>query len=256
MQGPDDQSDEDNDSQTVASAPAVTDSSAILDGRAAVAAAAAGDKGLSAHVISPLSSLDSTWFSGSVAPGGVQHWVWNNASLTSAYKVGLSPIGASTTSVCQFQVTHAWDVQQNTGEREFHFDIQNTGSITCGADILLASATRSNTWSTGGINAGASQSWTWNNANPLTASHFVGISPTGSTSTATCQLEVTRSWYVQQPTGEREFHFTIKNVGSIACQGDVQLALATAADSSWSTGVMASGATGSWGWNNANPLTR
>jgi hypothetical protein len=257
VQAEDSQSEEDGQSvRSIAEAPASSDvaaSSVVLDGRAA---AAAGTSTLGARTVVASSSLDSSWFSGSVAPGATQHWVWNNASLTAAYKVGLSPVGASTTSPCQFQVTRAWDVQQHTGEREFHFDIKNTGAITCGTDILLASQQRSNTWSTGGINAGATQNWTWNNANPLTASHLVGLSPTGSTSTDTCQLEVTRSWYLQQPTGEREFHFTVKNAGAIACEGDVQLALATAADSSWSTGTLSPGASGSWVWNNANPLDR
>lgn len=224
----------------------------VLDGRAAAAAEATT---LGARAVVPL-GLDSTWFSGSVASGATQHWVWNNASLTAAYKVGLSPIGASTTSPCQFQVTRAWDVQQHTGEREFHFDIKNTGAITCGANILLASQQRTSTWATGGIAAGASQNWVWNNANPLTAAHFAGVSPTGSTTANTCEIEVTRSWYVQQPSGEREFHFTIKNTGAIACQGDIQLAQTTSADSSWSTGTLAPGAAGSWGWNNANPLDR
>lgn len=243
--------------QAVMSAPAAAAEDFVLepparDGRVAAAAEA---KVLGAPaIVAP--SLVSSWFSGSVAPGGAQHWFWNNSSLTVAYKVGLSPIGASTTSPCQFQVTRAWDVQQNTGEREFHFLIQNTGSITCGTTILLASQTRSATWSTGGIGAGASQGWTWNNANPLTASHLVGISPTGSTATDTCQIQVTRNWYSELPTGERKFNFTLQNVGAIACQGDVQLAQTTAADSSWSTGVISPGASQGWVWNNANPINR
>ena len=53
--------------------------------------------------------------------------------------MGLSPLGASTSSACQVEVTRAWDVQQYGGEREFHFNIKNTGAITCGANILLGS---------------------------------------------------------------------------------------------------------------------
>jgi hypothetical protein len=67
---------------------------------------------------------------------------------------------------------------------------------------------------------------------------------------------VTRSWYVQQPGGERKFNFTVKNVGAIACQGDIQLATITHANSSWSTGAMSPGTSLSWVWNNANPLDR
>jgi hypothetical protein len=229
------------------SAPAVE-----LDGRAA--AAAEGVRGMS---LSPgLMGLASSWYSGSVAPGASQNWYWNNASLTSAYTVGLSPTGASTTSACRFEVTRGWDVQQYSGEREYHFIIKNTGSITCGTNILLAVQARSSTWATGGIDVGVSKSWTWNNANPLTASHLVGVSPSGATSTNPCQLEVTRSWYNQQPGGEREFKFTVTNVGAIACQGDIQLAVITNAASSWSTGTMSPGTSKSWVWNNANPLDR
>jgi hypothetical protein len=222
-----------------------------LDGRAAAA-----EEGVRDMAVTPGLALVSSWYSGSVAPGATQHWYWNNSSATAAYTVGLSPTGASTTSPCQFEVTRTWDVQQYGGEREFHFYIKNIGSIACGANILLESQARSATWATGGIEAGASKSWTWNNANPLTASHLVGIAPNGATSSNSCQLEVTNTWYTQQPTGEREFKFTVKNVGAIACQGDIQLAVITNANSSWSTGSLAAGASKTWTWNNANPLDR
>jgi hypothetical protein len=96
----------------------------------------------------------------------------------------------------------------------------------------------------------------WNNANPLTATYVAGVSPTGSTGSSTCEIEVTRSWYVQQPTGEQEFHFLLKNVGAIACQGNVQLVQTTNADSAWANGTLVPGASSSWVWNNANPLDR
>lgn len=223
-----------------------------LDGRAAVAAEA---KALGAiNTVSP--SLTSTWYSGSMAPGATQHWFWNNASLTAAYKVGLSPVGASTTSACGIEVTRSLDIQKNGGEREFHFYITNTGTITCGANILLDAKQRFTSFATGGIEAGASKSFTWNNANPLNAAHLVGVSPSGATSLNPCELEVVRSYYAQQPSGEREFRFTIKNAGEIACQGEVELALTTSAVSSWVTGTLSPGASKSWFWNNANPLDR
>lgn len=234
------------DESTKDSAPLVA-----LDGRAA--AAAEGVKGMS---LSGGFTTLASWYSGSVAPGASQYWSWNNAFPTAAYTVGLSPVGASTTGACRFEVIRAWDVQQYSGEREFHFIIRNIGSITCGTNILIESRERSNTWLTGGIDPGASKSWTWNNANPLTAAHLVGVSPSGATSTQPCQLEVTRSWYGQRPGGEREFYFTVQNVGSIACQGAIQLATITSSSSSWSTGSLSPGTSKSWVWNNANPLDR
>lgn len=237
------------------SAPAAVDiapAAEALDGRAAVAAEA---KALGAiNTASP--SLTSSWYSGSVAPGATQHWFWNNASLTAAFEVGLSPVGASTTSACQFEVVRSLDIQKYGGEREFHFYIKNTGTIACGANILLDAKQRFTSLATGGIEAGASKSFTWNNATPLDAAHLVGVSPSGATTLNSCELEVVRSYYAQQPSGEREFRFTIKNAGEIACQGDVQLALTTSAISSWATGTISPGAAKSWVWNNANPLDR
>lgn len=107
-------------------------------------------------------------------------------------------------------------------------------------------------WYSGTVAGGATQNWHWNNANPLNASHLVGLSPLGASSTP-CQFEVTRTWYVQQPGGEREFHFTVKNVGTITCTTDIRLA-STTTSTSWSTGTLAAGAQNTWHWNNANPL--
>jgi hypothetical protein len=213
------------------------------------ASAAPASHQLNAHgaaVVRPMTS----WFSGTVAAGGSQAWVWNNASTTASYKAALSPVGASTSDACQFEVTRSWDVQQATGEREFHFTIKNVGTIACGTNILLSSVAASHTWATGGINAGSSKSWTWNNANPLDASYLPGLNPSGATSTDTCQLEVTSQSYVQQPSGEREFHLTVRNAGAIACQGTVLLAQQDAGNS-FGTGVLASGSTGGYVWHNA-----
>jgi hypothetical protein len=220
-----------------------------LDGRAAVAAEAARSGGSTL-----VAGIQASWPSGTVAPGATMHWYWNNASLTAAYAVGLAPVGASHTTSCVFAVTRTWDVQKYGGEREFHFQIKNTGQIECGTYILLRSQQRSSTWGTGEIEVGASKTYYWNNANPLTAAHFVGLSPRGATSIDACELQVTRTWYIQRPTQEREFYFTIKNIGDVACQGDIQLALATnSVDSKW-TWRMAPGYSETRFWPLDNPL--
>lgn len=195
------------------------------------------------------------WFTGNVAAGAQQHWYWNNAG-SAAYKLGFAPAGATAMSSCSFQLLRSWDVQKPGGEREFHFIIQNTSAASYGTNILLQSQTASNTWTTGTLNAGATKTWTCNNANPLTAAHFVNLSPSGATSSTACELEVTRSWYTQQPSKEREFSFSVKNVGSLACSGTVLLAINTNANASWGTGTLNPGASASWFWNNANPLNR
>jgi hypothetical protein len=217
-----------------------------LDARAAA--------GVSAETVKSESiGIQASWYSGTVAAGGTQYWFWNNANpLTAAYKVGFSPLGASTTAACQFEVTRSWYVQQYGGEREFHFTIRNSGSIACAANILLSSLNAGTSWSTGGVNPGASQSWTWNN-NPANLNFLVGLSPAGATNTATCQFEVTRSWYEKRSSGEREFHFVVKNVGTIACVADIRLAW-TSTGTTWTTSVIGPGASQTGGWNNANPL--
>ncbi|MEV0643833.1 hypothetical protein AB0I28_01080 [Phytomonospora sp. NPDC050363] len=198
--------------------------------------------------------VQASWYSGTVAAGGTQNWHWNNAPATAAYKVGFSPAGASTSAVCQFEVVRDWHVQQPGGEREYHFTIKNSGSISCGTQVLLGGLTAFTSWSTGGVSPGVTQNWQWNNANPLNSAHVVGLSPQGATGSTACQFEVVRSWYLKQASGEREFHFQVKNVGSITCTADIRLANTTAS-TSWTTGTLAAGASGTWHWNNANPLT-
>jgi hypothetical protein len=191
-----------------------------------------------------------TWFSGTMAAGASSSWVWNNAGATRAYTVSLSPVGASTTTACQFEVTRSWDVQQASGEREFHWIIKNVGTIACGTNVMLSSIVAANTWQTGGINAGASKSMTWNHANPKDTVYLPGLNPSGATSTASCQLEVTRRSYVDKPDGEREFHFTVKNAGTIACQGTVLLAQRDAGNG-FNIGPIGTGNTGFYEWHNA-----
>jgi hypothetical protein len=192
----------------------------------------------------------ATWFSGTLDPNDTQNWVWNNASANAVFKVGLSPVGASTSADCRFETIRSWDVQQPSGEREFHWTIKNVGTIACGTNVLLSSLSAVNSFASGGINAGGSKSWTWNNANPLDASFLAGLRPSGATSTAACQLEVTSDSYVDQPSGEREFHLTVQNTGTIACQGTVLIA-SKVRGNSFNIGPIGSGNTGSYVWNNA-----
>lgn len=212
----------------------------MLDARAA--ATAAGRIGIT-----------SSWFTGTVAAGGSQGWIWNNAPSDAAYVVGFNPSGASTSATCQFQVTSSRYVQQWGGEREFHFTIKNVGSIACGATILLTAVSSSVISSTGGVSPGGTQVHLWTNL-PWHTNWVVGINPSGATSSAACQFQVVRSWYVQPSSGYRQFWFEIKNVGGITCQADLRLA-STTVNSSFNSGYMSPGATWSATWNNANPVT-
>jgi hypothetical protein len=199
--------------------------------------------------------LETSFFSGTVNPGATQTRNWNNANpLSVSYVVGLSPKGATTTTPCKFEVTRQWYQQNFSGEREFWYQLKNVGTIACGTDINLYSLPDiTGAWNTGGVNPGQSVTKHWNNANPLGNVYAAGVSPKGATSTAPCQFEVTREWYAQQPGGEREFWFTLKNIGSIACNADVLLGTKASFDSSL-FGALASGDSWHKSWNNANPL--
>lgn len=200
-------------------------------------------------------SLTTSFFSGTVSPGVTQTWKWNNAPAGLSYVVGLSPKGASTSQDCLFEVTRTWYQQNFGGEREFWYTIKNVGVIACGTDVYLYSMPNSvGAWTTGGVNPGQSVTKHWNNANPLNATYVVGLSPQGATSTTPCQFETTRTWYAEQPSGEREFWFTMKNVGTIACTADIYLSTKTTTTIT-ATGTMAPGATVGKTWNNATPLS-
>ena len=98
------------------------------------------------------------------------------------------------------------------------------------------------TWYTGTVAAGATQSWTWNNANPLSSVYKVGFAPTGAGTTTQCSFGVDRSWYSQLSSGERKFHFVLRNRGTLACGATVLLAQAAAA-SVGNSGFLSPGST-------------
>lgn len=197
----------------------------------------------------------ASWSTGPVAAGATQRWVWNNANpLHAAYQVGFSPTGANSTTPCEFEVTRSWYSRQPSGERRFHFVVRNSGTTSCGATVLLSWLTPTHDWSTGTLAPGATGNYGWVEQLAPTVSYLLGLTPTGATATAACQLEITRSWYRQEPDGVRKFYFVLRNVGTIACSGQFQLAQ-TGPSTSWPTGTLAVGASASWTWNNANPLS-
>ncbi|MGX4655458.1 hypothetical protein ACWCHM_17350 [Micromonospora sp. SCSIO 07396] len=200
-------------------------------------------------------AAQASWSTGPVAPGVTQGWVWNNANpLNAAYQVGLSPTGAGDLTPCQFEVTRTWYSREPGGERRFHFTVANSGTLTCTATVLLSWLTPTHDWSTGTLAPGASGNYGWVEQIAPTVSYLLGVTPTGATATAACQLEITRSWYRQEPDGVRKFYFVLRNIGTITCSGQFQLAQ-TGPSASWRTGTLPVGASATWTWNNANPLT-
>ena len=80
-------------------------------------------------------TLDWSGYSGTMAPGASMTRKWNNSRTNAVYQVGLSPVGASTSADCEFEVTNQWYDRLNSGEREFFYTIKNIGSISCGTNI-------------------------------------------------------------------------------------------------------------------------
>jgi hypothetical protein len=116
---------------------------------------------------------------------------------------------------------------------------------------LTPSSASAANWYTGSIAPGSSKTFYWNNANPLNTSYVVGLDPVGATASNQCQVEVTRNWYQQKPGGEREFWFTIKNIGSITCGANILLRKLPAANGTWSSGALNPGQSQTSKWNNA-----
>jgi hypothetical protein len=160
----------------------------------------------------------ASWFSGTVAPGGVQEWIWHNTNHSLVYVPGLDPQG-SATNVCQFQVTKTWYAEQPGGATEFHFYIQNIGTFTCGTNILLSWLSSAGSFSSGGINAGQTVTGEWFN-NPDLAAFQAGLVPTGATSANACQIQISNLRY-SQAGGTRTFLFDLTNTGGIACAATI-----------------------------------
>jgi hypothetical protein len=164
----------------------------------------------------------ASWFSGTVGAGGVQEWIWNNTDHSLVYVPGLDPQGAATDNSCQFQVTKTWYVEQPGGKTEFHFNIQNIGTLACGTNIRLSWMSNTSSFSTSGINAGQTVTGSWNNNQDL-AAFQVSLVPTGATSTNACQIQISNLRYSQPGASPRAFLFDLTNTGGIACAATVLL---------------------------------
>jgi hypothetical protein len=92
-----------------------------------------------------------------------------------------------------------------------------------GADAKVADAKVAATasWYSGTYAPGQAVNWHWNA--PAGVVYDVGLSPQGASTAATCQFEVTRDWYTLLPSGGRQYWWTVKNVGTIACGAQVLL---------------------------------
>lgn len=220
---------------------------ALRDARAAAAASGGLGKAATGGV-----GIAATWFTGTVAAGGTQGWTWTNAPADAVYVVGYNPAGATTSATCQFETISTRYVRLFSGERQFQLTLKNVGSIACGAIVQLTAVTSAVYVNTGGVNPGGVQTYLWNI--PWSTIWLVGLNPSGATSSAACQFQVTRTWIVQPGADLRQLWVEVKNVGSVTCQADVRLG-STSIGPQFSITTMSGGSTWSTTWNNANPTT-
>lgn len=220
---------------------------ALRDARAAATASGGLGKAAKGGI-----GIAATWYTGTVAAGGTQGWTWNNAPADAVYVVGYNPAGATTSATCQFETIDTRYVQLFGGQRQFQFILKNVGSIACAATVQLTAVTSSVYVNTGGISPGGTSTFLWNI--PWSTIWLVGLNPSGATSSAACQFQVSRTWIVQPGSSLRQLWVEVKNVGAVTCQADVRLG-STTIGSQFAMATV--GAGGTWGttWNNANPVT-
>jgi hypothetical protein len=173
--------------------------------------------------------LEQTFFSGTVAPGASVNGSWHNIWAGTGYKIGLSPVGASTSAACQFEVTNQWYEGLNTGERRFHWTIKNIGSLACGANQLLSWVWTTPIKSTGGMEPNEIKTFFV----PITHHGTVfdvpllDLIPSGATSANTCRFKVRRMWFQRVAQGDVAqpvyLYYQVQNIGNIACSAEVEM---------------------------------
>jgi hypothetical protein len=159
---------------------------------------------------------------GGLNPGQSTTKYWDNLDETkSVYKVGLTPTGATSTKECHMEVTRTWFVR-DWADKQIWMTIKNIGTIACATTVVIANMDNDIEIMTPDLYSGQEWSSQLNNANPLTVTYWLALGPRVFKD---CKLEAVREHYVQRVnangTTEREFRFTIKNVGVDACDGGV-----------------------------------
>ncbi|WP_203912213.1 hypothetical protein [Rhizocola hellebori] len=173
----------------------------------------------------------ANWYTPVLKPGEISTHTWNNAGLTSSHIPGLVPMGATSSAPCQLEVISRWDVlhydEAGGVEREFKFKVANVGAISCMGAILLGSSSINLPWIANMMAPGEVGTFARNNANPLDKVYAIGIKPSHTQSGFSCEFGVQRRWYLQRinldGTPEREFWFTVKNVGNLLCGPNILL---------------------------------
>lgn len=115
--------------------------------------------------------------------------------------------------------------------------------------VVPTAAHAAPTWVSSTIAPGATQEGVWGDV-PAGITYEVGLSPLGATPSSPCWIEITRTWWVQQSGGAREFHFWIKNIGTISCATMIILRELPVVNGTWQLPNLSPGATTTKTWNN------
>jgi hypothetical protein len=200
---------------------------AVLLSTVLTAAALAGPQSTAAVAASESGTVVTTWFTGTMEPGETKTTgAWRNVRSDHTYDVSLSPVGASTSEACNFRVDRVWNKQRPEGNRDLRFVIRNFGRVACAATVMVYMIPAKKIGSTGGIDPGATKTFTERSLDTRKV-HRVGLLSSGATSSHACELEVVGLRYYHQylggGTSSLNVTYEVKNVGAIACQGDVLL---------------------------------
>jgi hypothetical protein len=183
--------------------------------------AAARSRGIRAATLTPVAQ---SWPSGTIPVGGSEYWSWSHAPVNAVLAVAIAPHDLTQHNTCSLRVARTWYVKTSSGERQFRFQITNPADQlqSCQGKILLDWKSAGTTWSSGTLSSGATGSWTWKHANPAKV-YVVGVNP-AKTGTGKCAIEITSTAYVRQASGEVQYTFALKNIGSLPCGSQIQLA--------------------------------
>jgi hypothetical protein len=190
-----------------------------LDARAA-AAKSAGITSAS------LTLTAASWQSGTIPVGGSEYWTWRHAPARAVFAVSVAPVDVEQHYDCVLRVARTWYVKTPSNERQLRIKITNPAeqNQACQGKILLNWTAPGTplSWHTANLSPGATASYAWKNANPAKV-YLAGLNPMGATS-ANCAFEVISTSYHRQPSGQVQFRFTVKNIGSVTCLSLIQLA--------------------------------
>jgi hypothetical protein len=200
---------------------------AVLLSTVLIVSALAGLHSTAAVAAAESGTVVATWFTGTMEPGETRtSHSWKNVRSDHTYDVSLSPVGASTSEACNFRVDRVWNKQRPEGNRDLRYAIRNSGRVACAATVMVYRIPATKVRTTGGIDPGATKTFTEKSLDTKKV-HRVGLLASGATSSHECELEVIGlQYYHHSLAGDAtslDVTYEVKNVGGIACQGDVLL---------------------------------